>query len=440
MGVNIMIPRDPGSLIADGTSSPEKTAIVNGSLTGTGQFILVAGLSALLIFTVLAFGGVDLWAIVILEIGSALLLLFWIWPQISSGHIELKANRLYAPVVLFGLIIVVQVVFGLSAYVHITRFELWKYGSYGSLFLLASQCERVGGHRLLTILGVFGFFVALFALIQYLAYNGNIYWVWPALPSSFGPYVDHSHYAGLMEMLTPIPLAMALTHDAKRHRQLLWMVAGILMAATIFVCGSRGGMTAFAVQIVFLAVLFVTRQSRRTTWTLFAICLAIATFVAWIDSDRVMKRMGSMWDPLTNSGVTSRLEVARDVPRMVRLRPIAGWGLGVFPIIYPQYRSFSTNLVVNQAHNDYLQALVETGILGSACVVWFIVNLYRSGLRNVRAHSRVATVRALGPLVGCTGILVHSLSDFNLHIPANAALFFVLCGIASEQDNTRCPE
>jgi len=437
MGVNLTIPRDPGSLIADGTRTPEKTAIVEGRPTDTGQFTLVAGLSALLIFAVLAFGGVDQWAIVILEIGSALLLLFWIWPQISSGRLKLKANRLYAPVVLFGLIIVVQVVFGLSAYVHVTRFELWKYGAYGSLFLLANQCERVGGHRLLTILAAFGFIVALFALVQYLAYNGKIYWVWPALPNSFGPYVDHSHYAGLMEMLTPIPLAMALTDDAKRHRQLLWMAAGTLMAATIFICGSRGGMTAFAVQIMFLAGLFVTRRSRRTAWTLFAICLAIATFVFWIDSGRVLKQLGSMWDPLS---MMSRLEVARDVPRMVRLRPIAGWGLGVFPIIYPQYRSFSTNLVVNQAHNDYLQALVETGILGFACVVWFIVNLYRSGLRSFRAHSRVAAVRALGPLVGCTGILVHSLSDFNLHIPANAALFFVLCGIASEQHSTRSLE
>jgi O-antigen ligase len=116
---------------------------------------------------------------------------------------------------------------------------------------------------------------------------------------------------------------------------------------------------------------------------------------------------------------------------MVSDRPIAGWGLGVFPIVYPQYRSFSTDLLVNQAHNDYAQALVETGVLGFACVVWFIVNLYRSGIQNLRAHSKVATAGVLGPLVGCSGILVHSFSDFNLHVPANAALFFVLCGMAS---------
>ena len=235
----------------------------------------------------------------------------------------------------------------------------------------------------------------------------------------------------LMEMLTPIPLAMALTEGAKRHRQLLWMVVGILMGATIFVCGSRGGMIAFAVEMVFLAGLFIARRSPRTAWALCAICLVIGAFVFWIDDGRVLKQLDSFCPTVADADVTGRLTIARDSLRMLRERPIIGWGLGVFPIVYPQYRSFSTDLVINQAHNDYMQALVETGILGFSCVMWFIVNLYRGGIRNLRAHSRIATAPALGPLVGCTGILVHSLSDFNLHIPANAALFFVLCGIAS---------
>src|ERR1700730_18246372 len=111
MGLNLTIPRDPGSLIADGPHTPQKTAIVRDHLTDTGQVILVAGLSLLLIFTVLAFGGLDQWAIAILEIGSALLLLFWIWPQISSGHLQLRATRMYAPVVLFSLIIVAHGIF-----------------------------------------------------------------------------------------------------------------------------------------------------------------------------------------------------------------------------------------------------------------------------------------------------------------------------------------
>src|SRR5205807_1441514 len=217
-------------------------------------------------------------------------------------------------------------------------------------------------------------------------------------------------------------------------------VPGILMAATIFVCGSRGGMIAFAVQMVVLAGFFVARNSRRRAWALIAICLLIGVFVLWIDNGTLLKRLDRLRDPLTDADVTGRLTIARDSLWMVRDRPLIGWGLGLFPLVYPEYRSFSTDLVVNQAHNDYVQALVETGILGFACVLWFVVNLYRSGIRNLRAHSRAATATALGALVGCIGILVHSLSDFNLHIPANAAVFFVLCGIVSGEDTVASPE
>jgi len=433
MDLNATISRVTGrSPATDTTTLQRQTAIVRDRGTSTGQTVLIAGLSAVLIFAVFAFSIFDEWAIDILEVGSAVLLLFCIWPHISSGRIQLGVSRLYVPVVVFGLIVVVQVVFGLSAYVHVTRVELWKYAAYGSLFVLANQYRREGVYRLFRILAVFGFIVALFALVQDLTSNGKIYWFWPAVSGRiFGPYPNNSHYAGLMEMLTPIALVMALTDGARRHQQLLWMVAGSLMGATIFVCGSRGGMIAFAVEMMFLAGLLVTRRCPRPAWVLCAICLVIGAFVFWIDDGRVLKRLDSLRDPLTNADVASRLTIARDSLRMIRDRPLVGWGLGLFPIIYPQYRSFSTDLLVNQAHNDYLQAFVETGTVGFACVLWFIVNLYRSGIRNLRTYSRIATSPALGPLVGCTGILVHSLSDFNLHIPPNAALFFVLCGIAA---------
>jgi O-antigen ligase len=434
--LNSTIQRDSDPLLVH-SDGAQGTAVVQNRRTDTGQGTLVAGLSAILIFAVLAFGCTDQWAIAIMEVASALLLVVWIWPQISSGCLELRASHLYAPVLLFGLIVVVQVAFGLSAYVHITRLELCKYTAYGSLFLLANQCPRAGAHRLLTILACFGFIVALFAIIQDLTYNGKIYWFWPAVSGRiFGPYANNSHYAGMMEMLTPIALALALTNSAKRHEQLLWMIFGTLMAATIFICGSRGGMIAFFTESVFLAGLFIRRRSQQTAAVLVVMCVIIAAFTFWIGNGKVLNQIDSLRNPLTNTDVTSRITIARDSLRMVRDRPFIGWGLGLFPIIYPQYRSFATDLVVNQAHNDYVQALVESGFLGFACVLWFILNLYRASIHNLTTRSRLASAGTLGPLVGCTGILVHSLSDFNLHIPANAALFFVLSGIASGRQST----
>jgi O-antigen ligase len=117
---------------------------------------------------------------------------------------------------------------------------------------------------------------------------------------------------------------------------------------------------------------------------------------------------------------------------MIAARPVLGWGLGTFPIVYPSYRSFYTNYFVNEAHNDYVQTTVETGILGLAMVCGFIALFYRTTLGRVeRWREDIRAGATLAALIGVTGILVHSLCDFNLQIPANAMLFITLASLAT---------
>jgi O-antigen ligase len=63
--------------------------------------------------------------------------------------------------------------------------------------------------------------------------------------------------------------------------------------------------------------------------------------------------------------------------------PMLGWGLGTFPVFYPQFRSFYTNFFVNEAQNDYAQLLAEMGLLGFATVLWYMVILYRQVRRKL---------------------------------------------------------
>ena len=87
---------------------------------------------------------------------------------------------------------------------------------------------------------------------------------------------------------------------------------------------------------------------------------------------------------------------------------------------------------MNHAHNDYLEALAETGFVGGFCCLWFIVVLLRKGLEGMATlGSSFGSALNLSGLVACCGILVHSLVDFNLHIPANALLFFVSAHMAA---------
>ena len=79
-----------------------------------------------------------------------------------------------------------------------------------------------------------------------------------------------------------------------------------------------------------------------------------------------------------------------------------------------------------------MELLAEAGILGAICSAWFVGVLFFESLKGIRnLHSSFNSALNLSGLIGCCGILVHSLVDFNLHIPANALLFFVAAHLAS---------
>jgi O-antigen ligase len=122
----------------------------------------------------------------------------------------------------------------------------------------------------------------------------------------------------------------------------------------------------------------------------------------------------------------------RDSLKIFVQKPVLGWGLGTFPEIYSQFSTLFTNLQVGMAHNDYLQLLVETGALGFATMLWFLLTLFRSAFKKLKHSGFDANVAVtLAAVLGVSGILVHSFVDFNLQIPANATFFYVLCTVAA---------
>jgi O-antigen ligase len=200
------------------------------------------------------------------------------------------------------------------------------------------------------------------------------------------------------------------------------------MASTIFLSGSRGGMLSFVLEIVvFAALTLVQRRNPRPALGAGAVCVSVLAFLVFLGKGQILGRLGDL-------GPGTRLDITKDCLRMFFHRPMLGWGLGTFPTVYPSYRSFYTNLFVNEAHNDYAQLLVETGLLGFGLMLWFLIGLYRYGLpASGRWEFKWDAAVSLAALLGCTGILFHSFVDFNLQIPANAALFYVLCALAASR-------
>jgi O-antigen ligase len=394
------------------------------------QWVLALGLCSLLIFAVLAFGAVDEWSTFVFEAGAAALFLVWAGKQVVSRQLKLSKNPLHLPALLFFGLILAQVGLRRSAYGYVTEYEALQYISYGIVLLIGAECIKEEEARKIFafVMIFFGAGYAFFALVQELTANGKIFWVHsPQFHGSiYGSYVNHDHYAGLMEMLVPLPFVVSMGHLLRGGQRVLVAFCAVLMASTIFLSGSRGGMLAFVLEMVLFAALTVgKRRSPRIALGLTAVCVLILALLIFLGKGQVLGRLGDL-----SPGI--RLNITKDSLRMFSQRPIWGWGLGTFPTVYPSFRSFYTNLFVNEAHNDYAQLLVETGLLGFALMLWFVISLYRHGLPTSRRWEfKWDGAVSLGALLGCTGILFHSFVDFNLQIPANAAMFYMLCGLAA---------
>ncbi len=429
-------------------TQPEPAPVAKVSQPRPTNTALLMGGSAILLLGPLAFGAVQPWSIFALEACSMLLLGAWSYRQWITPEVKVLDHPLYRPMAAFFALVLVQWITGVTAYRHVTYSHLLLLAAYGMLaFVVTQTLRRSSQFELLAkLITGYGAVVASFAILQGMAPNGKLYWIWGLEQggSIYGPYVNRNHYAGLMEMLTPFPLVLAATQFTNGNRKVVVAGTAALMAASIFLSGSRGGMAAFIAQMLALTVLLV--RKRDASWKqplmLGAFLAMVIGFLVWMGGNELTQRLISIHSAAReeiNGGV--RLTIDRDCLHMLLKRPFLGWGLGAFPIVYPEFRSFYTTFFVNQAHNDYLQLLVETGMAGFSIAVWFMVLVFRKASGKLKNWTNTASgAVTVAALLGCIGILVHSFLDFNLQIPANAALFYVLCAVAAAaplQESTR---
>jgi O-antigen ligase len=383
------------------------------------------GLIATLMWAPLAFGTTEPWSQFILRTCALALFALWVTRQHSQESVQIFPDAISRPMLAFMALVLFQLISGMTAYRYATLTESLHLLVYGILVLVAGDLftRRRRLRVLVMCMAIYGFGMALFSLIQGLSSSNSIYWfrsVDLLSASIYGPYVNHNHYAGLMEML--IPLAAAAAFLQRGSKQFLLLFATAVMVLSVALSRSRGGMIALAAEALFVCfLLYRSGRNRRGLIVFLSLSAAIAAFVFVLGSDKVLERFAEAQDAY-------RLKIYRDSIVMSTHKPLIGYGLGTFSDVYPAHKTFYTNLFVNHAHNDYLEMLVDTGVIGLGLFVWMMVGVFRSGFAKIMdrddGEGRLLTLAAL---TGVLGILIHSFLDFNLHIPANASLFFVLC-------------
>ena len=407
-------------------SSPLNAA---GGRRGLGLWPLLAVLMA----APLAFGAVLPWAWAAMNIGILALALVWAGKHARRGRVTVVWSPLLLPALLVPALAVAQMQAGKTLDAAGTREAALKLSACTVLFFLTLQCFSAAGTRRWRRAGVamaaYAFALALFAIIQFFASPGALYGLvqprWGGY--IFGPYVNHNNYAGLMEML--IALAAGLGFSLRRgHPAKPFVLFAVLIClVSVLLSGSRGGVIALAAEFaLFTAVLLAARpaaeERRRTVGAGVAMALLAGASFFWLDPGRVWNR----WQQLADAHELTagdRARMSADALRMARAHAAWGVGLGAFATAYPAYQTVVADEIIDYAHNDYAQFLAEGGAAAGMLLIslpaffWLAFRRLRPRLEQPGGWLQ------LGAAVGVCGLLVHSLADFNLHIPANAAWF-----------------
>ena len=222
------------------------------------------GICCLLAFAVLSFGAVEEWSQAVLEVGAAFLLVVWAVRQYRIKAELLSIPPEFLPLCAFALVVVVQLVFHLTASRYYTRVELQLLIAYLIVVFLMSQAFSRRGHwrAFVWFLMTLGFFVSVFGILQYLTFNGKLYWFREMRfgGAPFGPYVNRNHFAGFAEMVIPVALVPLILGKVRRERLFLVVLFAIVPIVALLLSASRGGIVSFAFQMVILFLLLLVRR------------------------------------------------------------------------------------------------------------------------------------------------------------------------------------
>jgi O-antigen ligase len=307
----------------------------------------------------------------------------------------------------------------------------------GFFFLVVMSVRTRGEQRLLVwvIAGTAGFLcvvgllelydVVVFSWWDYAAETFNAY-----SDSLSGVYVNRNHMAGFLEMAIPMMLILFITRSRSLEARILLVLAAVFLVVCQGLTLSRGGWAGTAGALVFMAVALLLKKGfahKRLVGGLLA--GAVVTGAIVLASTPVVDRAATLTESGIEQGIAHRQNVWKGVRLMIQDNLASGTGPGTFEVAYPRYQQPGYTILVIYAHNDYLQFTAEAGILFVPLMLWLVFLFFRAGFAKLRSPSRQTAGIALGCMAGVVAILIHSYSDGNLHIPANALVFTTLSAL-----------
>jgi O-antigen ligase len=390
---------------------------------------------SLLIFTPLARGAVHGWAIGIIHIVTLIALTAVLLNKCWNGKWRWIRTPLDQPILLSLILCLISSAF--SVHFYSSLWALVLFVNYIVIFYLTihsftgrSQLQRI----CFVIIGV-AVFLSIFGLFKRFGANPFPWWEYSDLRYSpdllSATYGNHNHLAGYLEMAIPLILGLFLAGYSGSKR-LLMICLTFCMFTALILSLSRGGWLGLLIGLVFMGIALITNPYFKKKSIIIAVTAGflVVAFVVLV-STPVVERLQTFEQKHKIPNLNARVRVWGGVVKMIQDHPLLGTGPGTFATVFTQYQPPGFMSRYFRAHNDYLHFISEVGIFLIPVIIWMIIVLYRKGFRKFQNPSRLVRGTTLGAMSGITALLVHSISDFNLHIPANALLFTVLASMVA---------
>lgn len=345
--------------------------------------------------------------------------------------------------------VVAFVVYALARYLtcdveYTGRQELIRILVYAFLFFaLLNNLHGQEAVRTISFTMIFlGMAISLYAVGQYLTGATHVWNIEAGEPGrASGTYVSPNHMAGFAGMLLPLGLAYTLVGRGKPLTKVFLGYAVLATAAGIAVTISRGGWMSYGFALViFFGILAWHRNYRLPSLLMMLVLLAGGVFFA-IKTSYFQERFRRAVETSKNVEVDTRFELWRAGMQMWRDQPWFGVGPAHYDLRYREYRPPTVQYQAGQAHNDYVTALADWGIVGAAIIAAALgalgMGLTRTWKHVRRTENVFGAGRSdkfafvIGAAAGLLGLLAHSVVDFNMQIPANAILAVSLMALLS---------
>lgn len=316
---------------------------------------------------------------------------------------------------------------------RLTIFLCWA-GLFGVVVAHFNTRERL--QRLVIAALSCGFALSFFGIVQSLTWNGKIYWTQGGeYQTAFASFVNRNSYAAFAGTLVPVAVCMTLAAlrrvDAGEReampRFLLTGFVAVTITGGVFFSLSRGGILATGVSLALTLLLLLVYGGRRgpEIVVMASIGVLCAGFLAWIGPEQVLERIGTLSKGQSVPSFSHRVRAwERAIPMWEDFETF-GTGLGTFRYAFLKYAPPGGEWWTT-AHNEYLELLCETGIIGGAIFLAGTAGYLFLVLRPRRVGRGPGLYLYIGLLTGIAGMLLHSAVSANLQTPANGLLLALL--------------